>query len=128
MVSIPPEFAGAFRFISDLFQIRPEWLVFPNIITVFLVPLFFNIWMFQLVLEKILKVFPGTGVNWIIGGVMGFLMLPYNDITRFVAPLIIGMFAVENKFWKFALVVILYVFYLVILPWVAGLAQTGFRI
>ena len=124
MVGIPYEFAGAYQWVANLFQIKPEWLLFPNIITIFLVPLILNVWMFYVVLGKILRIFHSSGVNWIIAGIMGFLMLPFNQITMLVAPLIIGAFGMESTLKKIVMIGGLYAFYFLVLPWLTAFLTT----
>ncbi len=126
MVSIPPEWQGAIRYISNLFQVRPEWLIFPNILTLFIFPLFLNIWMFAVILGKVLRIFPG-GINWVLGGIIGYLMLPFNNITVFIAPFIIGVFGFQSVPIKILVMVLLYAFYLFVLPWIISGAIAGFR-
>ena len=52
MVNIPPEIVPAINYISSFFQIRPEWLVWPNLVTLFLFPLAMNAIMFYILLHS----------------------------------------------------------------------------
>lgn len=127
MVGIPPEWQGTLRYISNIFQVRPEWLVFPNVLTLFIFPLFLNVWMFYVILNKI-RIFGGGGaVSWILAGIFGYLILPWNSITVYVAPFIIGVFGIERIPVKILVMALLYGFYLFILPWIIGGVTSGFR-
>ena len=125
MVSVPPEFVPALNYISSLFQIRPEWLLWPNVLTVFLVPLVLNTVMFYILLHKILKIFPSSGVNMVLGAIIALLMLPLNSYTAIFAPFIIGFFGIgggglARSTVKLFVIGFLYALYFFILPWLTS--------
>ncbi len=97
-------------FFSDLFYVQPEWLIFPGILTLFFFPLTLNIFAIYYFMEKIVKVFSGTGMNLVIAGLVSFLMLPYNDITRFITPIIVGYYLTRNNILRILFILIIYGF------------------
>ena len=119
MVEIPPQATNALKYVASFFAVRSEWLLWPNILTVFIVPYILNIVMIYLMLQKVIRIFPGS-VNIIIGALIGFLMLPYNGITSLISPAIIGWFATENLILKIILIAFLYALYFLILPFLVG--------
>jgi len=113
------------QYVSNIFQIRPEWLIWPNTLTIFIIPFAFNIVMFWVFLEKIVKIFPGTGMNVLIAGLIGFLMLPFNQFTILIAPAAIGLFWPRNVIVKIAVTGILYALVFLVMPYLTGFLTTG---
>lgn len=125
MVSIPSDYYGAYQYVAGIFQIRPEWLVWPSLLTIFLWPLVLNIFMYYYILNKLVRVFPG-GVNMVLAGIMAFLSLPYGQYTAYAAPLIIGIWGVSwggvsGIFGRILIIGLLMAMTFFILPWVVSL-------
>lgn len=125
MVNVPPQFYEVYNAVAGMFAIDPTWLVWPNILTVFIVPLIFNVVAMYFVLERLVRVFPGTGINYFIAGIVGFLILPYNQITMFITPLMIGFLGPESKVIKVVVTAILYAVVFLALPFIVDLNATG---
>ena len=125
MVNVPPQFHEAYNFVAGIFAIDPTWLVWPNILTIFIVPLIFNIFAMYFILERLIRIFPGSGINYPISGIIGFLMLPYNWVTMFVTPAMIGFLGPRSPIMKIVLTVILYLIMFLIIPFLANLSVTG---
>lgn len=89
MVSIPYEWQGTYNYVASFFSIRPEWLVYPYLVTSFIWPFVLSIFMFYYLFNKIVRVFPG-GVNMVLAIIVAFLSLPYSQYTVLVAPLVIA--------------------------------------
>lgn len=119
MVEIPPQLMNFLRDVGYLFQVRPEWLLFPNVITIFAVPLVLNVLMFHFMIRKVIPQFPAVA-SVMIAGVMGFLALPYNQITVFVAPAVIGFLGPSRFIVKIIVAAALYAAVLLVLPAVFG--------
>jgi hypothetical protein len=118
MVQIPAEYAYALNNISDILAVRPEWLVWPGIINLFIVPLVLNVFMFYYLISRIINVFPNW-INYILAGIMAYLALPFNNITIFIAPLIIGMLGISSGVLLRLMVIGgIYSFLIWILPWI----------
>ena len=126
MVNVPPQFYEVYNIVAGVFSIDPTWLVYPNIITIFIIPLILNVIAMYFILERLVKVFPGTGVNYVIGGIIGFMMLPYNEVMMWITPAIIALFGPENKIVKLAVAATLYIFINLILPYLLNLTLIGF--
>lgn len=119
MVSIPPQMEEGVRYVASFFQVRPEWLLWPNVVTVFAIPLVLNVLMVYYALQRIIKVFPSS-INWMIAGVIGFMMLPLNNITMWVAPLAIGFLGPKRWIFKIIVVAAIYAVQFLVIPVVTG--------
>jgi hypothetical protein len=119
MVNIPPQMEEGVRYVASFFQVRPEWLLWPNVATIFAIPLVLNVLMVYYALHRIIKVFPNS-VNWMIAGVVGFMMLPFNNITMWVAPLAIGFLGPSRWIFKIVVVVVIYAVQFLVIPIVTG--------
>jgi hypothetical protein len=118
MVQIPAEYTYALNKISDILAVRPEWLVWPGIVNLFIVPLVLNVFMFYYLISRIINVFPNW-INYILAGIMAYLALPFNNITIFIAPLIIGMLGISSGVLLRLMVIGgIYSFLIWILPWI----------
>jgi hypothetical protein len=121
MVSIPYEYTAAIVKISEIIAVRPEWLVWPGLLNLFVIPLILNVFMFYFLLTRMVNVFPGW-TNYIIAGIMAYLALPFNNITIYIAPLIIAMLGISSGVVLRILVMGgLYGGILIVLPWVLKL-------
>lgn len=107
MVNIPPQMVNTVKYVAQFFQVRPEWLIFPNIVTIFIVPLIMNILAFYFIMNRLMRSFP-TVVKIGIAGIVGFLLLPYNNILIFITPAVIGFFGPRSIWKKIIIVAILY--------------------
>jgi hypothetical protein len=115
MAELPPQMANALKYIAQFFQVKPEWLLFPNIVTVFAIPLILNILMIYFILKRVMGFF-GRGINMAISAVIGFLLLPFNEITMFIAPAIIGFLGFQKLWAKIFVIALLYAVEFVIIP------------
>ncbi|MBI4894311.1 MAG: hypothetical protein HY833_01090 [Candidatus Aenigmarchaeota archaeon] len=95
MVSIPYEYSYAVTKIAEVLAVRPEWLVWPGLLSLFIVPLVLNVFMFYFLLTRIFNIFPGW-TNYVVAGIIAYLALPFNNITMYIAPLIIGMLGISS--------------------------------
>lgn len=126
MVEVPSQLYGVYQYAASWFQIRPEWLIYPNLVTIFIWPLVLNVFMFYYILNKMVRIFPG-GINYILAGILAFLALPYNQYTSLVAPLVIGIWGINwsgaaGIFGRILIMGLLYGMTFYILPW-----ATSFR-
>ena len=121
MVSIPYEYSYAISKAAEILAVRPEWLVWPGLLNLFILPLVLNVFMFYFLLTKMVNVFPGW-TNYIVAGIMAYLALPFNNVTVYVAPLVIAMLGIGSGVVLRILVLAgLYGFILVALPWLLKL-------
>jgi len=95
MVQIPLEYAYALNKASEILAVRTEWLIWPGILTLFIIPLVLNVFMFYYLLTRIFNIFPGW-TNYMIAGIMAYLALPFNNFTIYIAPLVIGMLGITS--------------------------------
>lgn len=121
MVSIPYEYSYAVTKIAETLAVRPEWLVWPGLLNLFIVPLVLNVFMFYFLLTRMFNVFPGW-TNYVIAGIIAYLALPFNNITIYIAPLIIGMIGISSGVVLRMLVMGgLYGAIFILMPWVLKL-------
>lgn len=95
MVSIPYEYSYAVSKIAETLAVRPEWLVWPGLLNLFILPLILNFCMFYFLLTRMVNVFPGW-TNYVIAGIIAYLSLPFNNITVYIAPLVIAMLGISS--------------------------------
>lgn len=115
MAEIPPQMANTLKYIAQFFQVKPEWLLFPNVVTVFAIPLVLNVLMIYFMLKRITGFF-GNGINIVLAGIIGFLLLPFNQITMLIAPAIIGFLGFKRIWVKIIVIVLLYALEFLIIP------------
>jgi len=121
MVQIPYEYSYAIVKISETLAVRPEWLVWPGLLSLFIMPLVLNVFMFYFLLTRMFNVFPGW-TNYVLAGIMAYLALPFNTITIYLAPLIIAMLGISSGVVLRLLVMGgLYGLILMVIPWVLKL-------
>lgn len=125
MVTIPPELYQTYSFVSSIFMVRPEWLVFPNMITVFIIPFVLNIFMFYFLFTRMLRVLPFGSVNTILAVICAYMALPFNQVTSLISPLVIGFFLNTGMVIRIIVIVALYATYFIVVPWLTNFFLSG---
>lgn len=122
MAELPLQVIQFIQVASNALALRPELLIFPNVIGAVILPMIFNTLMVKIIANKVTRI---NLASWVVGVVTAYLTLPFGSIMMYISVAVIAFTRPWNIMLRIFLAGALLAFLIVGLPYITELLARG---